>query len=250
MIINLWRMFPRKIAKKNHDYVGLMHKGLKKETKKIVLCLDCTGFAIEEAIKINADLIISHHPFIYGTIGKVLRSDPLKRKLFERLDEVNIPVYSFHTNFDEGDEGMNDALMEKLELLNIRKGVTEPCLRIGELKEAMEVHEFARYVKEKLDLPYGLLINEGKKYIKSVGIIGGGGSRYYAEAINEGVDIYISGDAPHHIRRDIVDHHFNYLDLVHEIEKIFMSQMKKILLRMDPTLEIICVDDQKLPELI
>ena len=63
-------------------------------------------------------------------------------------------------------------------------------------------------------------------------------------------DIYISGDAPHHIRRSVIQHKFNYLDLPHEIEKIFMPRMKEILLEYDPTLNIIIVDHECLPKVI
>ncbi len=43
---------------------------------------------------------------------------------------------------------------------------------------------------------------------------------------------------------------FNYLDMPHEIEKIFMPTMKEILLVFDPTLEIKVVDHEKLPKVI
>ena len=38
--------------------------------------------------------------------------------------------------------------------------------------------------------------------------------------------------------------------MFHEIEKIFMPQMKKILLNIDPDLNIIIVDHEKIPTLI
>ena len=72
----------------------------------------------------------------------------------------------------------------------------------------------------------------------------------YKIAIEEECDIYISGDAPHHVRREIVDSHFNYLDMPHEIEHIFMPQMKKILLNIDPNLEVITFDHEQLPKII
>ena len=86
--------------------------------------------------------------------------------------------------------------------------------------------------------------------IKKVGIVGGAGSRAWNIARDEGCDIFISGDVPHHIRRSIVNEHFNYLDLPHEIERIFMPQMKKILLSLDPTLEILMVDHEERPKVI
>ena len=104
--------------------------------------------------------------------------------------------------------------------------------------------------KAKLDVDYALLIDEGNEMIKKVGIIGGGGSRDWPIARDEGCDIYISGDAPHHVRRAIVCEKFNYLDVPHEVEKIFMPQMKKILLEIDPTLNVLMVDHEEMPKVI
>ena len=123
-------------------------------------------------------------------------------------------------------------------------------MRIGELEKAMPIDEFARFAKAKLDVDYGLLIKEGNPKIKKVGIVGGGGSREWNVARDEGCDIYISGDVPHHVRRAIVNEHFNYLDVPHEVEKIFMPQMKKILLEIDPTLNVLMVDHEEMPEVI
>jgi putative NIF3 family GTP cyclohydrolase 1 type 2 len=123
-------------------------------------------------------------------------------------------------------------------------------MRIGELKEAMPIEEFAQFARAKLDVDYALLIDEGNEMIKKVGIIGGGGSRDWPIARDEGCDIYISGDAPHHVRRAIVCEKFNYLDVPHEVEKIFMPQMKKILLEIDPTLNVLMVDHEEMPKVI
>ena len=68
--------------------------------------------------------------------------------------------------------------------------------------------------------------------------------------MNEGYDIYISGDTPHHIRRDVISYKYNYLDVSHEVERIFMSQMKKILLEIDPSLDVVIINHEELPELI
>ena len=55
---------------------------------------------------------------------------------------------------------------------------------------------------------------------------------------------------PHHARREVISYKFNYLDLPHEIEKIFMEQMKMILLEINPSLEIISLDHEVLPKVI
>ncbi len=246
----LSKRFPKSIAKANHDFVGKMVGNLPKEVKKIYLCLDFDETIYEDMNKFHPDLIITHHPFIYGCKSRVFKFDKHKEETYNRLLEDGYCLYSYHTNFDTGKDGMNDALANRLGLKNIYAPETMPMMRIGELDKKMDVEEFAKFAKEALDVEFAKLINEGNKKISKVAIIGGGGSGYYYVAQKEGADIYISGDVPHHIRREIVIDKFNYLDMPHEIEKIFMPQMKKLLLELDPSLDIKIIDHEKLPKVI
>ena len=250
LLSRLSKRFPKRIAKMNHDFVGLMAGTLPEDVHKILLCLDFDEEVFTIAKEIKPDLILTHHPFIYGPKAKILKYYPLKKALYDEVNENGLTIYSMHTNFDTGKGGMNDALSEALCLADVYAPEKEPMMRIGYLKEEMEVNAFAKYAKERLNVDYGLLIAKGNPMIKKVAIIGGGGSRDYPVAIEEGADIYISGDAPHHVRREIISYKYNYLDLPHEIEKIFMPQMKKLLLEMDDSLEIIIVDHEKLPKVI
>ena len=250
MINRLAKQFPKRLAKKHHDHVGLMTGKLKENTNKILLCLDLDEEVYPLVKETMPDLIITHHPFIYGTKYKVFKYDEKKKTLCDAIDALNIPVYSMHTNFDEGKGGMNDSLAEALELKDIYAPSKEQTMRIGYLKEKMDIIEASKYIKNALNVSYGLLIQGNDKLIEKVGIIGGGGSRSFKIALEEGCDLYISGDIPHHVRRDVVISKFNFLDLPHEIEKIFMPTMKKILLGFDSSLEIIIVDHEKLPKVI
>lgn len=238
----LWKMFPIKIAKKYHDYVGLMVSHLKENTNKILLCLDVNHNVIEKAIKENVDLIISHHPFIYGKKSLVLK-DTLKKNLYDKLEQNNIPVYSFHTNFDECKNGMNDALANALLLNNIREIPNCPMGRMGELETSLLIDDFANYALMHLNLSHIQLLKGEKEVIRTVGIIGGSGSREALNALENGCDIFLSGDTPYHIRRLLIDLKLNYLHVDHEVEKIFMYQMKKILETIDSKMDIIIYDD-------
>lgn len=244
------RDFPKRFAKANHDRVGLMTGKKPDKVQRILLLLDLDWEALPIVKEFKPDVIITHHPFIFGTRARVLKWDESKRLLVEQIDGMAIPVYSFHTNFDTGRGGMNDALSKALGLSNIYTPLKNPMMRIGELESPIEAVEFAKFAKTVFNVDYALLINSGAKNIKKVGIIGGGGSRSWLIAKDEGCDIYISGDAPHYVRRDIVNAQYNYLDMPHEIEKIFMPTMKEILLELDPSLEIKTVDHEKLPKVI
>ena len=247
---NLAKNFPKRYAKMNHDYVGLMTGKKPDKVQRIFLCLDLDWEVLPQVKAFKPDVIITHHPFIYGTRYRVLKYDESKRLLVEEIDKLGVPVYSFHTNFDTGKGGMNDALAKALGLKNVYTPEKDIMMRIGELESEMDAVEFAKLAKQVFHVDYALLINSGSKNVKKVGIVGGGGSRGWRLAKDEGCNIYISGDAPHHVRRDIVNAKYNYLDMPHEIEKAFMPTMKDILLSYDSTLVIEAVDHEKLPKVI
>lgn len=244
------KRFPKRFAKMNHDRVGLMCGKKPQEIHKVVLALDMDWEIFDFVKEQHPDAVFTHHPLIFGPRAKVLSHDESKKRLVEALEALNIPVYSFHTNYDTGKGGMNDNLAEALGLENIYAPEKDIMMRIGTLPKEMEVEEFAKFAKQRFDVTYSLLINYGSSMIKKVGIVGGGGSREWPIAKEEGCDIYISGDAPHHVRRAIVDAKYNYLDMPHEIEKIFTKGMKKVLLEIDDSLEIVTIDHEKLPKVI
>lgn len=250
LLIKLAKKFPKKIAKKHHDYVGLMVGNLPINISKILVCLDLDEEVLPYVKQYQPDIIFTHHPFIYGSKKQVLKNDKKKQMLVDELEKLNVPVYSFHTNFDEGVDGMNDALIKALGCRNVYAPEEDQMMRIGYLGEEMNIYEFAKLAKRAFLVDYSLLIKGNDKLIKKIAIIGGGGSRSWKIAKDSGADIFISGDAPHHVRRDILTSHYNYLDMPHEIEKIFMPTMKKILLDIDFNLSVICIDHEKLPEVI
>lgn len=250
LLAKLSKKYPKKIAKRNHDFVGLMAGKLPENISRVFLCLDFDESIFEQAVAFKPDLIITHHPLVYGTRSRVFKKDEAKKNFVLKLDAMNLPVYSFHTNFDEGEDGMNDALAQKLGLKDIKKLEFNPMGRGGKLEEETNVNDFAKFATKVLNAKYGLLTANGKKMIRSVAIIGGGGSRSWAIAKEEGYDLYISGDAPHYVRRDVILNEYNYLDLPHEIEAIFMEKMEEILLNIDPTLVIGKINHEEQPTVI
>lgn len=248
LLTKLGRLYPKRIALKNKDYVGYMAGQKVEEVKKIVLLLDLDEIVFAEALSHKPDLILTHHPFIYGTRAKVFARDEKKKEFALWLDTLPTMVYSIHTNFDEAPNGMNDALAEKLELTNIKPLEMEPMARGGYLPHSMNLEEATNYVINKLELDYGLLVAGDKdREVKKIAIIGGGGSSSWRAAMIEGYDLYISGDVRHHVRRGVMNAGYNYFDVPHEVENIFLVKMKEVLLSIDPTFEVISIRHEKPP---
>ena len=53
------------------DNTGLSVGDLTKNVKKVMLSLDVTGDVIDEALKKNVDLVITHHPLIFDPVKSV-----------------------------------------------------------------------------------------------------------------------------------------------------------------------------------
>ena len=101
------------------DNVGLMVGSKQRNVSKIVTTLDITPEVIEYAIAEQAQMIISHHPFIFKGL-KTLNLDSSQGKLIEKLIKNDIVVYSAHTNLDITTGGLNDMLANRLGLTNVR----------------------------------------------------------------------------------------------------------------------------------
>ena len=61
----LAKRFPKRLAQKYHDFVGLMCGSLPLNISKIYLALDMEELILEDVIKNKPDVLFTHHPFYY-----------------------------------------------------------------------------------------------------------------------------------------------------------------------------------------
>ena len=99
------------------DNVGLLVGDSNQDINKIMVVLEANEKVIDEAIEKNVDLIITHHPFIFSKLNKLVTTD-FKGNLIYKLIRNNISIYSMHTNFDIAFDGLNDYFVEMLNLQN------------------------------------------------------------------------------------------------------------------------------------
>ncbi len=95
------------------DNVGLQVGDLSAKIDKVLVCLDVEDIAIEEAQRLGAQLIISHHPLIFKPLQRVSATDMPGRILFKAVKQ-DISVVSAHTNLDRAADGLNDWLANRL----------------------------------------------------------------------------------------------------------------------------------------
>jgi dinuclear metal center YbgI/SA1388 family protein len=165
------------------------------EVTKIGAAVDASARTIQMAVDDGLDLLVVHHGLFWPGLRAVTGS--LYRTLKLAL-EHNLAVYSAHLPLDLHPKIGNNALLAAA----LGLGATEPFLELkgepaGLLTEAtLRRDDLLARLEESLGGPVRC-IGAGPMETKRIGLVtGAAGGEIYAAA-REGVDTYITGEAPH-----------------------------------------------------
>ena len=234
----LGRRFPLSSSEKwDHPGYQLGPRDYNRDISSVFLALDLTEAALMTIRERKPDLVLTHHPFFFGRPSAIRRQDSMKAKLADDLEKENVIVYSYHTCFDKGEGGMNDSIVTLLGLH--RSGIgKDGYLRLFP-SPVEDFSSLCSLVGEKLSLPFVLAKKNGVEKVRKIGLVAGGAGNDFSWALQEEVDVYISGDASHHARLDMERYGLGYIELPHECEELgFFVGMKRCLLEIEPTLSI------------
>ncbi|MBO4655874.1 MAG: Nif3-like dinuclear metal center hexameric protein [Bacteroidales bacterium] len=191
------------------DNSGMQCGDKEQEITGALVCFEFSDAVIEEAIRLKANLIVAHHPLIFGNgLKKIEPIDRVGRMVCKAI-ENKLVLYSMHTNVDSGIGGGNYAFAEKLKLKDCE--VLDPKFlfnrkedglvglgQVGKLPRAMSVPKFVQYVKDCLKLDVVKYAGNIKRPVKTVAVCGGSGSSLIRKALLAGADAYVTGDVRYH----------------------------------------------------
>ncbi len=103
----------------SYDNSGVQIGDINQEAKGAVVCIDVTESVIDEAIALNCNLIISHHPLAFRAFKSLTGKNYIERCMIKACKH-DIVVYAAHTNLDNASDGINRYLAEMLNLQHIR----------------------------------------------------------------------------------------------------------------------------------
>ncbi|QHE53360.1 Nif3-like dinuclear metal center hexameric protein [Pontibacillus sp. HMF3514] len=147
---------------------------------------------IDEAIKNDIDLMITHHDawdFLYG----------LREECVKQLEKHQISHFFIHGPLDFIDFGTCTSLMDVLGIDEIKKFATfndEEFPAVGEFFEEIEFNSLVEKIRSELQEPVRAWRHHHGK-VKRIGILTGAGhsSDVIKKALEEGCDTYITGEA-------------------------------------------------------
>lgn len=192
-----------KYLQESWDNSGIQISTGKLEIEKILTTLELTDEIVEEAIREDIDLIVSHHPLIFGGIKSIDFHDPIG-SMIVKLINAGICVYSSHTPFDKIEGGNNDYLAELIGLRDI-SGFTagdevEMIGRIGILPHPMMLSSVVDLLAEVLNMETSEIrfVGDPNQMITTVGMCTGAGADLMDLAISNGCQLFITGDLKYH----------------------------------------------------
>ncbi|MBR4230305.1 MAG: Nif3-like dinuclear metal center hexameric protein [Bacteroidales bacterium] len=186
----------------DYDNSGFLVGDGEAECTGVLVALDLTSDVLREAERLGMNLIVTHHPFIFGGLKRITDRSEAGRMVMDMVRQ-GVATYAAHTNLDNLPDGVNGILCKKLGLVGctilkpITQGVSLGAGMVGELEQETSAEEFLRMVKERLSLPW-IRLSGNRESVKKVAVCGGSGAFLISDAINSGADVYLTADLKYH----------------------------------------------------
>lgn len=220
-----------------------------REVSTVILTLDIDLAAMTCAVQNNAELVISHHPIIFEPLKKIDEYSPVYQMIKHEISAI-----CAHTNLDKSLNGTNGVILKKLkEIFDFEDKVEifEECREglgfgfIVELKNQMNINDFAEKVKKIFGCEYIRRSRGGKFGIKRIAFCSGSGGSMFSTAEEKGCDVYITGDVKHDVWIEANNSiKTTILDCGHfHTENPVLEELRYVLEQKFPQLEVIISDD-------
>ena len=204
----------------SYDNSGLIVGEMGTQVSKALLCLDSTEAVVDEAIAKGCDLIIAHHPIVFGGLKRFTGGDYVQRALIKAIRN-NIAIYACHTNLDNVLRGgVNERIAQQLgfEAERVLRPVaadfgsfagvgrlddsdvfrTAGAGVLCKLQKPMNVLDFLQHLKAKMGVEVVKYTKCDVEMVSKVAICGGAGSFLIGDALRAGADAFITSDVKYH----------------------------------------------------
>lgn len=112
----------------DQDRLGLLVGSPHAQCKRLLLALDVTRGAIEQAVERGADTLLTHHPLIWNPLTRLTDSSHAERCV-AALIRHGINHVASHTDWDAAAGGVSDTLGERLGLQGLKPVGKRPTLK-------------------------------------------------------------------------------------------------------------------------
>ena len=102
----------------SYDNTGLITGESNWECSGIIVSLDAIEEVVKEAIERKCNLIVAHHPIIFGGLKKINGKNYVEKTVIAAIKN-DIAIYAIHTNLDNVIDGVSAKMAKMLGLQNV-----------------------------------------------------------------------------------------------------------------------------------
>ncbi|MEU4683096.1 Nif3-like dinuclear metal center hexameric protein [Streptomyces xinghaiensis] len=197
------------------DAVGTVCGDPGAPVRRVLFAVDPVQEVADEAVRLGADLLVTHHPlYLRGTT--TVAATTFKGRVVHTLIRESVALHVAHTNADRADPGVSDALAGALDLRITGPLVPDPSDpggrrglgRICELDEPETLAELAGRAAARLPATaQGIRVaGDPGRLIRTVAVCGGSGDSLFADVRRAGADAYLTADLRHHPASEAREH--------------------------------------------
>ena len=241
----LQRLTPPRLAE-DWDNVGLLCGHFDAPVDTVLVALDPMPDVIDEAKKVGAQCIVTHHPLIFEA-PRAINDESYTGRCILALAEAHIAAINLHTNLDVCPGGVNDVLAETLGLADVSvldpigqdaQGRPYGLIRTG-MVQAQSLAAFAAFVRSALGCP-GLRFADAGRPVRRVAVGGGSCGGAIDEVLAAGCDTLVTADLKYNHFEEAKYRGLNLLDAGHfETENPVCAVLARILREALPELTVL-----------
>jgi len=209
-LIRSWLPFDQ-AEKADSALNGLQVGRRDKDVRKAAFAVDASAETFRRAAGLGADLVFVHHGLFFG------RTKPVTGALFGRLGflaEHDIALYAVHLPLDMAPGiGNNAGLAAKIGLADLEPFGVYHGVKIGlkgGLPSPRPLRELAALFLGNQPLP-GTYLAFGPETVATAGVVSGGAPESARDAIDEGLDLFVTGEQSHEIYHESLESGLNVI---------------------------------------
>jgi dinuclear metal center YbgI/SA1388 family protein len=181
------------------------------ELIKIAFAVDASLETFKRAANAGAGMVFVHHGLFWGD---PLRVEGNHRRRLQFLLDHNLALYAVHLPLDQHPAwGNNAALAELLGVKNPEPFGLYHGRKIGykgELIQSLTIEEAVKRINFMDRPPLGVY-PFGKEKNRTCAVISGGAAQEALQALEEGVDLYVTGESSHQVYHQALEGHLNMI---------------------------------------
>ncbi|WP_010260894.1 Nif3-like dinuclear metal center hexameric protein [Treponema primitia] len=181
------------------------------EISKIAFAVDACLETFKRAADAGAGMLFVHHGLFWG---QPLRVAGAHRERLRFLLEHNLALYGVHLPLDQHPSlGNNVGLAELLGIESLEPFGEYHGRKIGykgTLAKPLTIEAAVKRISFKDRPPLGVY-PFGKQENLSCAVISGGAAEEALQALDEGIDLYVTGEASHQIYHQALEGHLNMI---------------------------------------